>query len=143
MVELQSHAALTQDADDAEPANSNIKKGKKACRHRWGRGRVKDVHPVLFLDPAWVIALANAPDRELCRLKAARAEPAHKDFTALYDDEDGKDGSATGAIFAWGRSGEVTSIGILYLVLAFFLVEGRVIRDRTSPLPPFFLSETS
>ena len=41
------------------------------------------------------------------------------------------------------RTTDHKQIGILYLVLAFFLVEGRVIRDRTSPLPPFFLSKTS
>ena len=141
MVELQSRAALAQDADDAEPANGDTKKGKK--RATGGGGGSKTYILRSLLDPA-LIALANAPDRELRRLEVARAEPAHEDFAALYDDEDGEDGSATGAILAWGSSDEVASIGILYLILAFILVEGRVIRDRTFPLSPFFfLSETS
>ena len=136
MVELQSRAALAQDTDGA------TKKGEKRAGTGGVGGGSKTYILRSFLDPA-LIALTNAPDRELRWLEAARAEPAHEDFTALYDDEDGEDGSATGTIFTWGLSNEVTSISILSLVLAFILVEGHVIRDRTSPLPPFFLSETS
>ena len=142
LVALQSRTALAQDADEAEPANGDTKKGKK--RATGGGGGSKTYILRSLQDPA-LIALASAPDRELRRLEAARAEPAHEEENAaLYDDEDGEDGSATGAILAWGSSDEVASIGILYLILAFILVEGRVIRDRTSPLSPFFfLSETS
>ena len=119
MVELQSRAALAQDADDAEPANGDTKKGKKRAGGGGGGGSKTYILRSL-LDPA-LIALANAPDRELRRLEATRAEPAHEDFAALYDDEDGEDGPGTGAILAWGRSDEVASVGVLYLVLAFIL----------------------
>ena len=136
MVELQSRAALAQDTD------GDTKKGKKHAGTGGVGGGSKTYILRSFLDPA-LIALTNVPDRELRWLEAARAEPAHEDFAALYDDEDDEDGSATGTIFTWGLSNEVASIGILSLVLAFILVEGCVIRDRTSPLPPFFLSETS
>lgn len=137
MVELQSRAALAQGADDAEPAQADTKKGKKpaGAGKRAGGGGTKAYILRSLLDPA-LIALANAPDRELRRLETAHAEPAHADFAELYDGDDEDDSAAlsTGAILAWDRSDEVASIGVLYLVLAFILVEGRVIRDREPSL---------
>lgn len=136
MVELQSRAAIAQDAEDPEPPQVDTKKGKKptAAGKRAPGGGAKAYIIRSLLDPA-LIALANAPDRELCRLEAARAEPAHEDFAALYGGDEDEDDStrSTGAILAWDRSDEVASVGVLYLILAFILVEGRVIRDRESP----------
>ena len=73
------------------PTVTSRREKKHAGAGGVGGGSKTYVHPVFSLDPAWVIALANAPDRELRRLEATRAEPAHEDFAALYDDEDGED----------------------------------------------------
>ncbi|KZT64689.1 MAGE-domain-containing protein [Daedalea quercina L-15889] len=136
MVELQSRAALALDADEPEPtqvANGDGKKGKKSAGvgKRAAGGGAKMYILRSLLDPD-LIALANAPDRELRRLESTRPNIANEDLADLYDIEDEDESAAwsTGSILAWDRSDEVANVGLLHLILSFILVEGRVVRDN-------------
>ncbi|EMD36010.1 hypothetical protein CERSUDRAFT_66377 [Gelatoporia subvermispora B] len=91
------------------------------------------------LDPA-LIELANAPDPDL--LAEERAE---------YEDAEGVDDldlRSSGSILAWNTADHLDAVGILHIILALILVEGRVLSDNdfrallkrlslspTSPIP--------
>ncbi|KAH9917722.1 MAGE family-domain-containing protein [Fomitopsis serialis] len=145
MGELQTRAALAQDADEPEPTQAANgangvngaeagKKGKKTAGagKRAPAGGAKTYILRSVLDPA-IIAQANAPDRELRRLESTRANITNEDFAALYDVEDEDDDASvrvTGSVLGWERSDEVASIGVLYIVLSLILVDSRIVRDH-------------
>ncbi|CCM00210.1 uncharacterized protein FIBRA_02238 [Fibroporia radiculosa] len=121
LVELQSRAALDQDADDKDAdllKNTGVKrKGASSGTKTYILRSV--LHPA-------IIAQANAPDPEILALE--REEPA------LVDGEDARENDsssrATGSILAWHQSDELGSVGVLYTVLALILVDGRVMREN-------------
>ncbi|KAH9840535.1 MAGE-domain-containing protein [Rhodofomes roseus] len=137
MAELQSRAALAQDADEPEPtqaANGGAgKKGKKAAGgKRAAAGGPKSYILRSLLDTA-IIARANAPDRELRRLESTHANITNEDFADLYDiDDEDADATAraTGSILAWEQSDEVASMGVLHITLGLILTDARVGRDH-------------
>jgi len=142
MGELQSRAALAQEADEPEPTQAangvngteSGKKGKKSAGggKRAPAGGAKTYILRSVLDPA-IIAQANAPDRELRRLESTRATITNEDLADLYDVEDEDDDASvrvTGSVLAWERSDEVASIGMLYIVLSLILVDSRIVRDH-------------
>ncbi|KAM5540612.1 hypothetical protein V8D89_005643 [Ganoderma adspersum] len=79
-----------------------------------------------LLDPA-LIEQACSPDAEIRELE----QKEHVDENEEFAEDDNPIGQrSTGSIFAWHGSDQLASTGILYVVLALILVEGRVISDN-------------
>ncbi|KAI0767717.1 MAGE family-domain-containing protein [Fomes fomentarius] len=77
------------------------------------------------LDPT-LIQLACTPDPEIRELE----QKEHTDENEEFAEDDNPIGTrSTGSIFAWGTADQLPSIGILYVILALILVEGRVMSD--------------
>ena len=78
-----------------------------------------------LLDPA-LIEQACSPDAEIRELE----QKEHVDENEEFAEDDNPIGQrSTGSIFAWHDSDQLASTGMLYVVLALILVEGRVISD--------------
>lgn len=78
-----------------------------------------------LLDPA-LVEQACAPDAEIRELE----QKEHVDENEEFAEDDNPIGQrSTGSIFAWHGSDQLASTGILYVILALILVEGRVISD--------------
>ncbi|OBZ73370.1 Melanoma-associated antigen G1 [Grifola frondosa] len=78
------------------------------------------------LDPI-IIERACAPNAEI--LAAEQADRIGDDDYA-DDDDSGVGTHSTGSIFAWHRSDQLASVGVLYVILALILVDGRVVSDN-------------
>lgn len=90
-----------------------------------------------LLDAA-LIEKASAPDAEIRELEQSEHPDANEEFA----EDDNKVGTRSiGSIFAWQHADQLASVGILYVILALILVEGRVISDSTSPTPPLVVRE--
>ncbi|TFK80919.1 MAGE-domain-containing protein [Polyporus arcularius HHB13444] len=78
------------------------------------------------LDPA-LIELACSPDADIRELE----QKENRDDNQEFAEDDNPIGTrSTGSIFAWQNADQLPSIGILYVILALILVEGRVISDN-------------
>ncbi|KAI0631792.1 MAGE family-domain-containing protein [Trametes polyzona] len=78
------------------------------------------------LDAA-LIEKACTPDAEIRELEQAEHPDANEEFA----EDDNQIGTrSTGSIFAWHYADQLPSVGILYVILALILVEGRVISDN-------------
>ncbi|KAL1942185.1 hypothetical protein VTO73DRAFT_6249 [Trametes versicolor] len=79
-----------------------------------------------LLDAA-LIEKASAPDAEIRELEQSEHPDANEEFA----EDDNKVGTRSiGSIFAWQHADQLASVGILYVILALILVEGRVISDN-------------
>ncbi len=90
------------------------------------------------LDPA-LIELACSPDADIRELE----QKENRDDNQEFAEDDNPIGTrSTGSIFAWQNADQLPSIGILYVILALILVEGRVISDSQSLLSssPLYLT---
>ncbi|TBU23684.1 hypothetical protein BD311DRAFT_768055 [Dichomitus squalens] len=80
-----------------------------------------------FLDTA-LIEQACAPDAEIREIE----QKEHVDENEEFAEDDNPVGQrSTGSIFSWHASDQLAATGILYVVLALILVEGRVVSDGT------------
>ncbi|EJF59467.1 hypothetical protein DICSQDRAFT_172060 [Dichomitus squalens LYAD-421 SS1] len=78
-----------------------------------------------FLDTA-LIEQACAPDAEIREIE----QKEHVDENEEFAEDDNSVGQrSTGSIFSWHASDQLAATGILYVVLALILVEGRVVSD--------------
>ncbi|EJF56396.1 MAGE-domain-containing protein [Dichomitus squalens LYAD-421 SS1] len=78
-----------------------------------------------LLDPT-LIEQACAPDAEIREIE----QKEHVDENEEFAEDDNPVGQrSTGSIFAWHASDQLAATGILYVVLALILVEGRVVND--------------
>ncbi|KAI0696984.1 MAGE-domain-containing protein [Cerioporus squamosus] len=77
------------------------------------------------LDPA-LIELACSPDADIRELEQKENRDENQEFA---EDDNPIGTRSTGSIFAWQNADQLPSIGILYVILALILVEGRVISD--------------
>ncbi|KAI0752475.1 MAGE-domain-containing protein [Daedaleopsis nitida] len=78
-----------------------------------------------YLDPA-LIELACTPDQELKELEQQENRDENEEFA---EDDNPVSTRSTGSLFAWHNTDQLPSVGILYVILALILVEGRVISD--------------
>ncbi|KAI0820903.1 MAGE family-domain-containing protein [Trametes gibbosa] len=78
------------------------------------------------LDPA-IIEKALSPDAEIRELEQSEHPDANEEFA---EDDNPIGTRSTGSIFAWHNADQLPSVGILYVILALILVEGRVINDN-------------
>ncbi|KAI9065678.1 MAGE-domain-containing protein [Trametes sanguinea] len=78
------------------------------------------------LDPA-LIEKACAPDAEIRELEQAENPDENEEFA---EDDNPVGIRSTGSIFAWHHADQLASVGILYVILALILVEGRSINDN-------------
>ncbi|KAI0367842.1 MAGE-domain-containing protein [Pilatotrama ljubarskyi] len=78
------------------------------------------------LNPA-LIEKACMPDAEIRELE----QTEHPDENEEFAEDDNPIGTrSTGSIFAWHSADQLPSVGILYVILALILVEGRSIADN-------------
>ncbi|KAI8976336.1 MAGE family-domain-containing protein [Trametes punicea] len=78
------------------------------------------------LDPA-LIEKASTPDAEIRELEQAENPDDNEEFA---EDDNPVGTHSTGSIFAWHTADQLASVGILYVILALILVEGRTINDN-------------
>ncbi|KAI0357198.1 MAGE-domain-containing protein [Trametes cingulata] len=78
------------------------------------------------LDPA-LIQKASAPDAEIRELEQSERPDENEEFA---EDDNPVGTRSTGSIFAWHSGDQLASVGILYVILALILVEGRSIADN-------------
>ncbi|RPD58316.1 MAGE-domain-containing protein [Lentinus tigrinus ALCF2SS1-7] len=78
------------------------------------------------LDPA-LIELACSPDADIRELEQNENRDENQEFA---EDDNPIGTRSTGSILAWHNTDQLASIGILYVILALILVEGRVISDN-------------
>ncbi|KAL7278017.1 hypothetical protein ACG7TL_007977 [Trametes sanguinea] len=78
------------------------------------------------LDPA-LIEKACAPDAEIRELEQAENPDENEEFA---EDDNPVGTRSTGSIFAWHHADQLAPVGILYVILALILVEGRSINDN-------------
>lgn len=72
-----------------------------------------------------LVQIATARDQDILAI-----EQADREALDLPADDDETVGSlSNGSIIAWNNSDQLGSIGILYVILALILVEGRAIND--------------
>ena len=65
----------------------------------------------------------------------------NRDENQEFAEDDNPIGTrSTGSIFAWHNADQLASVGILYVVLALILVEGRVISDSAFAPPTYSTS---
>ena len=79
------------------------------------------------LDPA-LIQQACTPDAEIREMEQNENKDENEEFA---EDDNLISTRSTGSIIAWHNADQLPSIGILYVILALILVEGRVISDST------------
>ncbi|KAI0660108.1 MAGE family-domain-containing protein [Cubamyces menziesii] len=79
-----------------------------------------------LLDPS-LIQKATAPDPGIRELEQAEFPDENEEFA---EDDNPVGTRSTGSIFAWHSSDQLASVGILYVILALILVEGRSINDN-------------
>ncbi|THH31688.1 hypothetical protein EUX98_g2522 [Antrodiella citrinella] len=119
LVELRARVEAEDSTTQKEKEAMNIKKksapaGMKSFILR------SALHPAL-------IQLAATRDGELHEVEQAEKLVASDDEVE-FDNMSGT--RSTGSIFAWHSTDQLGSIGILYVVLAFILVNGRTISDN-------------
>ncbi|KAH9850455.1 MAGE family-domain-containing protein [Lenzites betulinus] len=78
------------------------------------------------LDAA-IIEKALSPDADIRELEQSEHPDANEEFA---EDDNTIGTRSTGSIFAWHNADQLPSVGILYVILALILVEGRVINDN-------------
>ncbi|KAI0667533.1 MAGE family-domain-containing protein [Trametes maxima] len=78
------------------------------------------------LDAA-LIEKACTPDPEIRELEQGENPDANEEFA---EDDNPVGTRSTGSLFAWHTADELASAGVLYVVLALILVEGKVISDN-------------
>ncbi|KAH8105337.1 MAGE-domain-containing protein [Cristinia sonorae] len=120
MVELRPRAEAEDSTTAKEKEAMNIK--KKAAVAGTKTFILRSV-----LDPG-LIQAAVARDDELLQVEQAEKLVASDDEVE-YDNTLGT--YSTGSIFAWHSSDQLGSIGILYVILALILVNGRSLSDNT------------
>ena len=143
LVELHS---TSQDADisqkDAEMLkNAGVK--KKGVSRRWPAAPARSLTLLTaastgtksyilrsLLDPS-LIQKATAPDPDIRELEQAEFPDENEEFA---EDDNPVGTRSTGSIFAWHSSDQLASVGILYVILALILVEGRSISDSERSL---------
>ncbi|CDO72663.1 hypothetical protein BN946_scf184985.g82 [Trametes cinnabarina] len=74
-----------------------------------------------------LIDKACAPDAEIRELEQAENPDENEEFA---EDDNPVGTRSTGSIFAWHHADQLASVGILYVILALVLVEGRSINDN-------------
>ena len=74
-----------------------------------------------------LIETASLPNRDL--LKVEQEEAKVGIYNDVDEEEEGIGMNSTGSIFAWHRADQVSSVGMLYVILALILVHGRAISD--------------
>ena len=84
-----------------------------------------------------MIELACSPDADIRELEQQENRDENQEFA---EDDNPIGTRSTGSIFAWHNADQLASVGILYVILALILVEGRVISDSASlpPAPPTY-----
>ncbi|KAI0641676.1 MAGE family-domain-containing protein [Trametes meyenii] len=78
------------------------------------------------LDAA-LIEKACMPDPEIRELEQGENPDANEEFA---EDDNPVGTRSTGSLFAWHTADQLASVGVLYVVLALILVEGKVISDN-------------
>ncbi|TBU37383.1 MAGE family-domain-containing protein [Dichomitus squalens] len=79
-----------------------------------------------ILQKTFGMELACAPDAEIREIE----QKEHVDENEEFAEDDNPVGQrSTGSIFSWHASDQLAATGILYVVLALILVEGRVVSD--------------
>ncbi|KAH9896018.1 MAGE family-domain-containing protein [Cubamyces lactineus] len=79
-----------------------------------------------LLDPS-LIQRATAPDPDIRELEQVEFPDENEEFA---EDDNPVGTRSTGSIVAWHSSDQLASVGILYVILALILVEGRSINDN-------------
>ncbi|CAL1701870.1 unnamed protein product [Somion occarium] len=120
LVELQSRSEGDDDPNQKEKNAMGLK--KKATS-----SGTKTYILRSMLDPA-LIERACAPNSAILNVEQTEGK------VGTYNDDDDDDNRvgtrSTGSIFAWHHADELGSVGILYVILALVLVNGRAISDN-------------
>ncbi|EED83309.1 predicted protein [Postia placenta Mad-698-R] len=122
LVELQSRAGLERETGDKDKDAELLK--ATGVKKRAAPLGTKTYVLRSLLDPV-IIERSCVPDADILRLE--QDEALNEDE---YDvEETGAGARSTGSIIAWHRADDVCAVGVLYVVLALILVDGRVMRD--------------
>ncbi|KAI0942216.1 hypothetical protein AcW1_002900 [Taiwanofungus camphoratus] len=121
LVELQSRAERDMDDNDKDAElllNTGMK--KRAAPSGTKSYILRSVlHPI-------IIEQAVAANADILAVEQADLANGNDD----NDDDDGAGTSSNGSILAWHTADQLGSIGILYVILALILVDGRVVSDN-------------
>ncbi|GBE88892.1 Melanoma-associated antigen G1 [Sparassis crispa] len=125
LVELQARPEPDKDANDKD---AELLKGTGVKKRAAPTG-TKTYILRSVLAPS-IIERACAPNAEIRAAEQAdRADAVAEDEND--DDDDNRVGKrSTGSIFAWHAADQLGSVGMLYVILALILVEGKVISDN-------------
>ncbi|PSR84217.1 hypothetical protein PHLCEN_2v5505 [Hermanssonia centrifuga] len=113
LVELQTRVEEKDDEQKKDLEKLGIKK-KTASTHTKTFILRSVLHPSL-------IEIAASPDDDILRVEQA-------DHTEDDDDDEGSP-RCTGALLAWQNSDQLGSVGVLYVILALILVNGKTMSD--------------
>ncbi|KAK7696489.1 hypothetical protein QCA50_001146 [Cerrena zonata] len=121
LVELQARSEVDDDPNQDTKKAMGVK--KKAAS-----SGVKTYILRSTLHPS-IIESASLPNRDLLKVEQEQSKVGR--YNKDVDDDDDDEGvKSTGSIFAWYRADQVGAVGVLHVILALILVNGRAISDN-------------